>query len=921
MTSHPTMTRRRFIVPEVVQTSAMDCGPAALTCLLEGFGISVSYGRLREACQTDVDGTSIDTLESVAGALGLDAEQIMIPADHLLIPEANALPAIAVVRLPNGLTHFVVIWRRLANHVQIMDPATGRQWMTTSQLLSDLYLHRVAVPPSAFREWAGSNEASATLRSRISELGIAGADCTRLIESALSDATWRSLAALDAATRMVRSLVRADGIKRGREALRILERSFDRARTGPLDEAESVPATYWTVRPAPADPSGDEQLWLRGAVLVRIRGRKSTAEPATTEEAANSNGEPSLASARPPDLVAALNAPPSRPWLDLFRILRADGLYPVVVLAAAVLIAAVGVVAEALLFRGLLDLQRDLNLVGQRVGAMMALSIFLAAALALQLGIATIALRSGRHLEVRLRAAFLMKIPRLGDRYFQSRLISDMAERSHSLYQLRLLPIMGEELLRWLSTLVFTTAGIIWLDPKSAPLAIVAALVLAGNPLCAQVVLTERDLRVRTHTGALGRFYLDALLGLVAARAHGAEQAIRREQEGLLVEWFRAGASRLRVFVTVSVTNTALGYAFAALLLFGHLGRGGDPSRVLLLAYWVLSLPAIGQELANLAREYPNHRNVALRALEPLGAPEDATARRGDEVSTIPPPENDGLAPDGAVDIRLEGVSIRAAGHTIIEDLHLAVAPGSHVAIVGPSGAGKSSLVGLLLGWHRAASGHVLIDGALLDNRRLETLRQQIAWVDPAAQIWNRSMLDNVCYGVTEATTQTIGRALEDADLLGVVEKLPEGLKTPLGEGGGLVSGGEGQRVRLGRAMLRPNVRLAILDEPFRGLDRPKRRELLGRARTLWKGVTMLCVTHDVGETLDFDRVLVIEGGRLVEDGAPADLAGQPASRYRAMLDAETDVRKGEWANAVWRRVRLEDGRLTEEQASDEVPS
>ena len=69
--------RRRLLVPEVVQTSAMDCGPAALKCLLEGFGIPVSYGRLREACQTDVDGTSIDTLEEVAVQLGLDAEQIM----------------------------------------------------------------------------------------------------------------------------------------------------------------------------------------------------------------------------------------------------------------------------------------------------------------------------------------------------------------------------------------------------------------------------------------------------------------------------------------------------------------------------------------------------------------------------------------------------------------------------------------------------------------------------------------------------------------------------------------------------------------------------------------------------------------------------------------------------------------------------
>lgn len=119
--------KRSFLAHEVVQTSAMDCGPASLKCLLEGFGTSVSYGRLREACQTSVDGTSIDTIEEVACQLGLDAEQVMVPLDHLLLPEANALPAIAVTRNANGTTHFVVIWRRHARFVQVMDPATGRR--------------------------------------------------------------------------------------------------------------------------------------------------------------------------------------------------------------------------------------------------------------------------------------------------------------------------------------------------------------------------------------------------------------------------------------------------------------------------------------------------------------------------------------------------------------------------------------------------------------------------------------------------------------------------------------------------------------------------------------------------------------------------------------------------------------------------
>ena len=109
----PHSTGRSWLVPEVIQTSAMDCGPAVLSALLNGFGLRAEYGRLREACQTDVDGTSIDVLEDISKSLGLDAEQVMLPVDHLLLPGSSVLPAIVVVLLPGGLMHFVLMWRRL----------------------------------------------------------------------------------------------------------------------------------------------------------------------------------------------------------------------------------------------------------------------------------------------------------------------------------------------------------------------------------------------------------------------------------------------------------------------------------------------------------------------------------------------------------------------------------------------------------------------------------------------------------------------------------------------------------------------------------------------------------------------------------------------------------------------------------------
>ena len=152
------LSKQRWLVPEVVQTSAMDCGPAALKCLLEGFQIPVSYGRLREACQTDVDGTSIDVIEVVANQLGIEAEQVMLPVDHIFLAEAAALPAIVVVRPSGGATHFVVVWRRHGRWLQVMDPAIGRRWTTCQRFADEIYRHELQVPAVAWREWAASGQ-------------------------------------------------------------------------------------------------------------------------------------------------------------------------------------------------------------------------------------------------------------------------------------------------------------------------------------------------------------------------------------------------------------------------------------------------------------------------------------------------------------------------------------------------------------------------------------------------------------------------------------------------------------------------------------------------------------------------------------------------------------------------------------------
>jgi ABC-type bacteriocin/lantibiotic exporter with double-glycine peptidase domain len=950
MPSRPTgATRssvRSYLAPEVIQTSAMDCGPAALKCLLEGYGVPVSYGRLREACQTSVDGTSIDTLEALARTVGLDAEQVMMPADHLLLPEADALPAIVVVRLPAGLMHFVVVWRVHGRFVQVMDPARGRRWVRRDAFLREVYVHTMNVPAEAFREWAGSEGFLNPFRRRLRALELP-AQGEGLVQAALADPGWRAVAALDAAVRMVGALIAAGTVAGGAEAQRLCETLVAEATvpTAPVgsssggDAAPPLPARFVTAAAAAPAADGAAQVSMRGAVLVRIAGAAPLDDARRAE--------------LPRDLRAAVDEPPARPAATLVKLLRQDGLLRWGALSVGLVLAAGGAVIEALLFRGLFDAAAGhrsgvLGALAARIpglqgataglrGAMVAALVFVAGLLVLELPVAAALRAAGRKLENRLRRAFLRKIPLLGDRYFQSRPVSDMAERAHLTHRLRALPGLGGQLVRAALELVITAGALAWMYPAGAPLALALAVAMLLVPLSAQPALTERDMRMRNHAGALARFYLDALLGLVAIRTHRAEDAMAREHGERLREWLSAARAALRAALAAETLQAVLGFGLSAWLLVSFVRSNaavaGGPGIVLLVVYWSLTLPALGQEIAALVQQYPGQRNVTLRLVEPLGAPEEiddaaeapaAQAAAAPASATSPaakaPVRGASVSATASARLQLTDVLVQAAGHTILTVDALAVEPGEHVAIVGPSGAGKSSLVGLLLGWHRAAAGSVLIDGAPLGGEALERLRRQTVWVDPTVYLWNRSLHANLCYGLAAAPV-SLTEAIEDAELSGVVERLPQGAKTPLGEAGALLSGGEGQRVRFGRGVVHELPRLVILDEPFRGLTRDQRHLLLGRARARWAGATLLCVTHDIEETRVFPRVLVVADGRVVEDGAPDALAARAGSRYATLLQAETRVLSAAWSRAgsvPWRRLTMERGRVVD--AREETP-
>lgn len=865
----PIKVDQKRLVPETVQTSQMDCGAAALKSLLEGFGIAVNYGRLREACQTSVDGTSIDVLEEVANELGLSAEQIILPPDHLLLKETDALPALGVVQLPNGLTHFVVVWSAENGQVQLMDPQVGRRWLTEQQLFAQLFVHEIEMDGAAWREWAGSDGFVAPLRARLTAVSAGSSNLSQHLDQARQDPSWLSLAKLDAATRLTQTLINANVITEGTEAVTLI------AELVAAPEG-TIPNSYWFAR---SIPDQSDMLMVRGAVLVRAGGVLEASVDTV-----------------PSERTDILTQPNPHPLREMWQLLREDGLLAPTVIAMAAAMAAIGVTLEAVVLRGILDVGAQLTIRSQRV---MGFSLFISFALLmllLEFFLSQSVQRMGRHLDTRLRVAFLSKIPKLGDRYFQSRLISDMTMRVHELTLVRQFPALGVRFLRVGFQLILTTVGVAILIPEMLGVVLAVLVVAVAPSLLMQSFLREQDLRLQSHSGGLSRFYLDGLLGLVAIRAHSAEKSLQTAHETLLTEWVKAGRTYNNLTLIVQGAQAVVGTLCAIWIVLAYLASSADPAGLLLLFYWVLNLPQLGQQFAGLALQYPQLRNRVQRIVEPLGAPDD------DLVTVVTQPTN----VTGGVSIALDNVTVEAAGTPILRDISATIGAGEHIAIVGASGAGKSSLVGLLLGWHRAAIGTVRVDGAPLD---LDALRQQTAWVDPSVQIWNQFLADNLLYG---NSAENLNTALQTADLYDVLERLPDGMQTKLGEGGGLVSGGEGQRVRLGRALMRPDARLVILDEPFRGLARDQRSALLAKIRAYWSNATLLFISHNVADTQDFDRVLFLADGHLIEDAPPQRLAKQSDTAYCQLLDAEASVQHDLWQSDVWRHFQLKNGHLNE---------
>lgn len=233
------------------------------------------------------------------------------------------------------------------------------------------------------------------------------------------------------------------------------------------------------------------------------------------------------------------------------------------------------------------------------------------------------------------------------------------------------------------------------------------------------------------------------------------------------------------------------------------------------------------------------------------------------------------------------------AGASTLQDVNLTILPGQTVAFVGPSGAGKSSLASLVPRFYDPTAGCIRLDGHDLRDLALDSLRERIGIVNQETILFSGTILENLLLAAPNATQEQIVAALEAANALEFVQRLPDGLATEVGERGSVLSGGQKQRIAIARAFLK-DPKILILDEATSALDSQAERRIQAATARLLKNRTSIVIAHRLSTVLRADQIVVLEGGRIADIGRHAELlarGGLYAQLYHEQF-GQTDLSK-----------------------------
>ena len=258
------------------------------------------------------------------------------------------------------------------------------------------------------------------------------------------------------------------------------------------------------------------------------------------------------------------------------------------------------------------------------------------------------------------------------------------------------------------------------------------------------------------------------------------------------------------------------------------------------------------------------------------------------EPEVTDPPEP--LPPPAVCGLEFDRVSFHyeAGGPAVLEDITFVLELGKRVAVVGPSGAGKSTLANLILRFWDPSSGGIRLGVHDIRKYAQDDLRNLIGVVAQDTHVFNDTLRGNLLLARLDATDDDLQRVVAQAQLSELVERLPEGLDSPLGEQGLKLSGGERQRLSIARTLLK-DAPLLVLDEPTANLDPSTERKLLEEAYELMRDRATLVITHRLVRMDDMDEILVLDGGRIVERGTHEELL-EAGGLYRHMVEVQRDI-------------------------------
>jgi ATP-binding cassette subfamily B protein len=420
---------------------------------------------------------------------------------------------------------------------------------------------------------------------------------------------------------------------------------------------------------------------------------------------------------------------------------------------------------------------------------------------------------------------------------------------------------------------------------------------LAVVPVLALVVLTvSGPLRkvqrsIMEQAALLQSGVVESLTGIAAIKAFGAEEAAAHRAEtglvGLLRHSFRAAAWACSSYTT-GETLMATG-AVGILWMAGGMVMRGEVSVGQLVASYSIVIYILQPMLRMIGVQQTIQD--AFVAAQRLGEILDLDPEFTRESGKIE------LRADTSCRIDFRNVTFRyGSREEILHDVTLQVPPGSVVVLAGRSGSGKTTLAKLLLRFYEATSGQVEIDGYDVRDLNLDSLRSRVGYVDHEAYLFSGTIGDNVTLGDCRITLRALIDAIREAGLESLIAGLPDRHLTPVGERGLTLSGGQRQRLAIARAIAR-DPRILILDEATSNLDPHTERSILESLSRLKRHCTVIIITHRLSAAPQADQILVLDKGRIVEQGTHRQLI-EAGGLYRGLWSARFGNLEGMWNTA-----------------------